>query len=55
MVAVDRHTKYVHFCALSHHLKASTMVVAFMETIQKLHGNLEIIISDTNPIWLVIF
>ena len=39
MVVVDRLTKYAHFCALSHPFKASTIATAFMETIQKLHGN----------------
>ena len=39
MVVVDRLTKYAHFCALSHPFKASTVSTAFMETIQKLHGN----------------
>ena len=39
MVVVDRLTRYAHFCALSHTFKASTVSTAFMETIQKLHGN----------------
>eukprot|EP00253_Pinus_taeda_P035943 PITA_35943 len=43
MVVVDRLTKYAHFCALSHPFKASTVSTAFMETIQKLHGNPKII------------
>ena len=49
MVVVDRLTKYAHFYALSHPFKASTVATAFMETIQKLHGNPKIIISDRDP------
>ena len=39
MVVVDKLTKYANFCALSHPFKSSTVSTAFMETIQKLHGN----------------
>ena len=55
MVVVDRITKYAHFCALSHPFKASTVATAFMETIQKLHGNPKIIVSDRDPILTGIF
>lgn len=51
MVVVDRLTKYAHFCALSHPFKASTVATAFMETVQKLHGNPKIIVSDRDPIF----
>ena len=51
MVVFDRLTKYAHFCALSHPFKASTVFTAFMETIQKLHGNPKIIVSDRDPIF----
>ena len=51
MVVVDRLTKYAHFCALSHPFKESTVSIAFMETIQKLHGNPKIIVSDRDPIF----
>ena len=51
MVVVDRLTKYAHFCALSHPFKSSTFSTAFMETIQKLHGNPKIIVSDRDPIF----
>ena len=51
MVVVDRLTKYAHFCVLSHPFKASTIASAFMETIQKLHGNPKIIVSDNDPIF----
>ena len=51
MVVVDRLTKYAHFCALSDPFKVSTVTTAFMETIQKLHGNPKIIVSDRDPIF----
>jgi hypothetical protein len=51
MVIVDRLTKYAHFCALSHPFKASTIATTFMETVQKLHGSLKIIVSDKDPIF----
>ncbi|KAH9301313.1 hypothetical protein KI387_012896, partial [Taxus chinensis] len=43
MVVVDRLTKYAHFCALPHPFAASTVVIAFMDIIQKLHGTPKII------------
>ena len=51
MVVVDRLTKYAHFCAISHPFKASIVAIAFMETIQKLHGHPKIIVSDRDPIF----
>ena len=51
MVVVDRLTKNAHFRALSHPFKASTISTAFMETIQKLHGNPKIIVSNRDPIF----
>jgi len=51
MVIVDRLTKYTHFCALSHPFKASTFATTFMETVQKLHGIPNIIVTDRDPIF----
>ena len=51
MVVVDKLTEYADFCALSHPFKASTVSTTFMETIQKLHGNPKIIVSDRDPIF----
>ena len=51
MVVGYRVTKYAHFCALSHPFKANTVSTTFMETIQKLHGNPKIIVSDRDPIF----
>ena len=55
MVVIHKITKYAHFCALSHPFKSSTIFTAFMETIQKLHGNPKIIVSDRDPIFTRIF
>jgi hypothetical protein len=52
MVIIDRLTKYAHFCALSHPFKASTVAIAFMEIVQKLHGSPNIIVSDRDPIFI---
>ena len=51
MVVVDKITKYAYICALYHPFKSSTIATAFMETIQKLHGNPKIIVSDKDPIF----
>ena len=51
MVVVDRLTKYAHFCALSHPFKECTFPTSFMETIQNLHGNPNIIVRNTDPIF----
>ena len=51
MVVDDKITKYAHFCAISHLFKASTVTNYFMETIQKLHGTPNIIVSDKDPIF----
>jgi len=51
MVVVDRITKYADFCALSHPFKESTVANYFMETVQKLHGTPNIIVSDRDPIF----
>jgi hypothetical protein len=51
MVIVDRLTKYAHFCSLTHPFKASTVVIEFMETVQKLHGGPKIIVSDRDLIF----
>ena len=51
MVVVDKLTKYAHFCVLSHPFKVSTVSTAFMQTIQKLHGNPKIIVRERDPIF----
>ena len=52
MVVVDRLTKYAHFCELSHPFKVSTVANSFMETIQNIHGNPNIIVSDKDSLYL---
>ena len=51
MVVFHRITKYAHFCALCHPFKSSAIATTLMETIQKLHGNPNIIVSDRDPIF----
>ena len=51
MVIVDRLTKYAHFFAVSHPFKASIVTATFMETVQKIHGNPKIIVSEKDPIF----
>ena len=60
MVVVDILTKYAHFCALYHPFKAITVATTFMKTIQNIHGNPNIIVSDRDPIftkkiWIELF
>jgi hypothetical protein len=60
IVVVYRLTKYAHFCTLSHLFNSSTVVAAFTEIIQKIHGNLKISVSDrdsifTRKIWIELF
>ena len=54
-ILTNRITKYAHFCALSHPFKASTVANSFMETVQKIHGTPNIIVSDRDPIFTGIF
>jgi hypothetical protein len=51
MVVVDQITNYAHFFSLSHPFKISIVVVAFMETTKKLHGNPKVIGSDKDSIF----
>ena len=60
MVVVDKITKYSHFNVLSHPFKVSMITNSFMETIQKLHGTPNIILSDrdlifTSNFWTKLF
>ena len=52
MVVVDILSKYTHLCALYHPLKATTVANAFMETVPKLHGTPNNIVSDRDPIFI---
>ena len=60
MMVVYRFTKYAHFCYLFHPFNESIIVIAFMEIVYNLHGNLKIIVSDrdlvfTGNIWIELF
>ena len=51
MMVID-FTKYAHFCALSHPFISSIVAPTFMNTVQKLHGNSKIIVSDRDPVFM---
>ncbi|KAJ4807982.1 polyprotein [Rhynchospora pubera] len=51
MVIVDRLTKYAHLAALQHPFSASDVARVFLETVYKLHGLPQNIISDRDPIF----
>ena len=51
MVIVDRLTKYAHFFSLYHPFKEITIIISFMEIVQKLHGVTKINVSDRDPIF----
>lgn len=45
IMVVDILTKYVHFFSLYHPFQVSTVTATFMEIVQKVHGNPNIIVS----------
>ncbi len=51
MVVVDRLTNYAQFCALCHPFKSNAIASAFLDTVQKLHGNPKITVSHRDPIF----
>jgi transposase InsO family protein len=51
MVVVDCFTKFAHFLPLSHPYTASTVAQCFFEKIYTLHGLLNSIITDRDPIF----
>jgi transposase InsO family protein len=51
LTAVDRFSKYAHFIALSHPYTASSIARAFFMDIVRLHGFLESIVSDRDPVF----
>jgi len=52
MLVVDILTKYAHFCALSHPFKSNVAATTFMEIIQKIHANPNIIVRNKDPIFI---
>lgn len=51
LVVIDKYTKYGHFIPLSHPYTALTVAQKFVDTIYRLHGLPNIIISDRDPIF----
>jgi hypothetical protein len=55
LVVVDKFSRYAHFLPLSHPFSAATVVTVFMDTVFKLHGPPEQIISDRDRIFNSLF
>jgi hypothetical protein len=60
LVIIDKFSKYEHFLPLSHPYTAASVAKTFMDHIYKLHGMLEVIISDkdrifTSNLWQELF
>jgi transposase InsO family protein len=51
LVVVDRFTKYSHFIPLSHPFSAAVVVKAFFDTVYRLHGLPDSIISDRDKVF----
>lgn len=52
LVVVDRLTKAAHFMALSHPYTAATVAQAFLDTVFRLHGLPQSIVSDRDSVFL---
>jgi hypothetical protein len=55
LVVVDRLTKYGHFFPLSHPYSAKKVALVFVTGVMRLHGVLQSIVSDRDPIFISSF
>jgi hypothetical protein len=60
MVIIDKYTKYAHFVPLAHPFSALTVAQAYLDSMYKLHGLPQGIVSDrykifTSAIWKELF
>jgi transposase InsO family protein len=51
LVVVDKFTRYGHFIPLSHPYTTSTIAMAFLNEVYRLHGLPSAIISDRDPVF----
>ncbi|XP_070030075.1 uncharacterized protein [Nicotiana sylvestris] len=51
LVVIDRYTKFAHFFALTHPYMATQVAQIFLDNVCKLHGLLNSIVSDRDPIF----
>jgi hypothetical protein len=51
LTVVDRFSKYAHFIPLGHPYTAASVAKAFFNDIVRLHGLLESIVSDRDPVF----
>jgi hypothetical protein len=51
LTVVDRFSKYAHFVPIGHPYTATSVAKVFFDSVVRLHGILESIVSDRNPIF----
>lgn len=52
LVVIDRYTKFAYFFALTHPYMATQVAQIFLDNVCKLHGLLNSIVSDRDPIFV---
>ena len=55
LTVVDRFSKYCHFIPLAHPYSAESVAQAFFTDIVRLHGMLQSIVSDRDPVFTSVF